>query len=193
MYDLLFAAREFNMNKPTITKELMYCVCGFSTDSGNKMAAHLARSGCRTAYPSAEEAAKARVDVTSEEATVTVNKDKTDEDKTNEEPDNMETDTVSDGVGDKGTERISGGNEEVSEETKKIEERKDSDSDFGKETTKEVEDGEEEKKMEEENGDTNDSEKGETNKDEDEQAPAAGGILFGTLFNYMNQKEDEDK
>ena len=53
--------------------------------------------------------------------------------------------------------------------------------------------GEEEKKLEEENGDTNDSEKGEKSKDEDEQAPAAGGILFGTLFNYMNQKEDEDK
>ena len=31
-----------------------------STCSGNKMAAHLARSGCRTAYPSEEEVAKAR-------------------------------------------------------------------------------------------------------------------------------------
>merc|ERR1719154_969670 len=148
------SAREFNLNKPTITKELMYCVCGFSTYSGNKMAAHLARSGCRTAYPSAEEAAKARVDVTTEEAPV--NKDKTDEDKTSEEPDNMEADkaVVNDGDCEKETEKTSDG-------SKKMEQKTESEN-----VSQEVENREEEEeKMEEDNGKTNDSEKGEKDKE----------------------------
>ena len=37
----------------------MFCCCGFKTDSGNKMAKHLATSGCSTAYPDAETANKA--------------------------------------------------------------------------------------------------------------------------------------
>ena len=37
----------------------MFCCCGFKTDSGNKMAKHLATSGCSTAYPDAETASKA--------------------------------------------------------------------------------------------------------------------------------------
>ena len=201
-YVLLFAAREFNLNKPTITKELMYCVCGFSTYSGNKMAAHLARSGCRTAYPSAEEAAKARVDV--EEP---VNKDKTDEDKTNEEPDKMDTDTASinDGDDEKETEKLSDG-------TKKMDDNKESEnvSEKDKETTQEVQNREEEKKMEDDNGDTNDSasEKGEEGKesqvdkadaDEKEEGtseaskpPLPGGLLFGTFFNYMGGDQSND-
>ena len=209
---LLFAAKEFNLNKPTITKEMMYCVCGFSTDSGNKMAAHLAKSGCRTAYPSEQEAAKARVDVTTEEATV--NKDKTDEDKANEEPDNMDMDTDTAGIndkdGEKEIERLSDGKEEVLEETKKMDENKKSEnsSERGKETLQAVENREEEEKMEEDNGDTNDSEKGEKGKesqgdkakadetekgtDEAKKPPLPGGLLFGTFFNYMGGDQSND-
>merc|ERR1712051_819540 len=100
----------------------MYCVCGFSTYSGNKMAAHLARSGCRTAYPSAEEA--------------TVNKDKTDEDKTNEEPDNMDTDTNTAGVNDGDDEKE---NEKTSDGSMKMEQKTESEnvSLMGKETSQE--------------------------------------------------------
>merc|ERR1719154_1000601 len=200
------SAREFNLNKPTITKELMYCVCGFSTYSGNKMAAHLARSGCRTAYPSAEEAAKARVDVTTEEATV--NKDKTDEDKANEEPDNMDTDTA--GVNDGDSEKET---EETSDGSKKMEQKTESEnvSVMGKETSQEVEnrEEEEEEKMDEDNGKTNDSEKGEKDKeshvdkanadekekgtDEARKPPLPGGLLFGTFFNYMGGDQNSDE
>ena len=38
----------------------MYCVCGFSAHSGNKLAKHLGTNGCRSVYPSLEEAERAR-------------------------------------------------------------------------------------------------------------------------------------
>ena len=31
-------------------KEVMYCVCGFSANSGNKLAKHLGTHGCQSAY-----------------------------------------------------------------------------------------------------------------------------------------------
>ena len=40
-YLIIFAAKPFNLGKPTIMKDLMYCVCGFTAHSGNKMAGHL--------------------------------------------------------------------------------------------------------------------------------------------------------
>ena len=40
-YLIFFAAKPFNLGKPSIMKDLMYCVCGFTAHSGNKMAGHL--------------------------------------------------------------------------------------------------------------------------------------------------------
>ena len=39
--NLHFSARDYNLGKPCIMSEPMFCVCGFTTDSGNKMAKHL--------------------------------------------------------------------------------------------------------------------------------------------------------
>merc|ERR1719233_1128741 len=42
-------------------QEPMFCVCGFSAHSGNKLAKHIGTHGCKSAYPNLEEAIKARV------------------------------------------------------------------------------------------------------------------------------------
>ena len=165
------------MNKPTITKELMHCVCGFSSNSGNKMAGHLARSGCSSAYPSAEEAGQARVggdtDNNQKEA---VSEDKAEEGQSSEEQGPMDTEP-SKNEDDKVNDEVT---EEVTEEVNKNEgsNEPEKDSALGKEDKQQTEFPEK-------------SEEEEKTKDEDEQAPAAGGILFGTFFNYMNQKEED--
>ena len=41
--NLDFVAKTFDVGKPTILKEAMYCCCGFSANSGNKMAKHLGK------------------------------------------------------------------------------------------------------------------------------------------------------
>ena len=153
------------MNKPTLTNELMFCVCGFSSNSGNKMAGHLARSGCSSAYPSPEEAGRAKLGGDTDnclEATVN-----------NDEHGITETEEIKDDV-----------SVEVSEERNKIEENNESEKVYSlgkeEETSQQKESPEPEKSRTE-----------EKSKDGDEQAPASGGILFGTFFNYMNQKEEE--
>merc|ERR1712223_1540420 len=55
------APKPFNLGKSTILKEPMYSVGGFSTTSGNKMAKHLATNGWKSAYPSRQEANRAKV------------------------------------------------------------------------------------------------------------------------------------
>merc|ERR1711915_1137834 len=52
----------FDLGKSVILKEPMYCVCGYSAHSGMKLAKHIGRSGCQTAYPTIPEANKAKVE-----------------------------------------------------------------------------------------------------------------------------------
>ena len=159
------------MNKPTLTNELMFCVCGFSSNSGNKMAGHLARSGCSSAYPSLEEAGRAKVGGDTDncqEATVN-----------NDEHGITETEETKDEVG-----KLFDVGVEVSEERNKVEENNES------EIVQSLETEEDTSQLIE----TPDPETIRTevkSKDGDEQAPASGGILFGTFFNYMKQKEED--
>ena len=159
------------MNKPTLTNELMFCVCGFSSNSGNKMAGHLARSGCSSAYPSLEEAGRAKVGGDTDncqEAAVN-----------NDEHGITETEETKDEVG-----KIFDVGVEVSEERNKVEENNES------EIVQSLETEEDTSQLIE----TPDPETIRTevkSKDGDEQAPASGGILFGTFFNYMKQKEED--
>ena len=59
---MLFLDKEFNLGKSSILQEPMFCVCGFSAHSGNKLAKHLGTHGCKSAYPSIQEANKAKVE-----------------------------------------------------------------------------------------------------------------------------------
>ena len=159
------------MNKPTLTNELMFCVCGFSSNSGNKMAGHLARSGCSSAYPSLEEAGRAKVGGDTDncqEAAVS-----------NDEHAITETEETKDEVG-----KLFDVGVELSEERNKVEENNES------EIVQSLETEEDTSQLIE----TPDPETIRTevkSKDGDEQAPASGGILFGTFFNYMKQKEED--
>merc|ERR1719369_414791 len=58
---------EFDLGKSVIMQEPMYCVCGYSAHSGNKLAKHLGTNGCKSAYPNLEEATKAKVESSSGE------------------------------------------------------------------------------------------------------------------------------
>merc|ERR1712059_83713 len=58
---------EYNLGKTVILPEPMFCVCGFTSTSGNKLAKHLGTNGCKSAYPSLGEANKAKVDTDGEE------------------------------------------------------------------------------------------------------------------------------
>ena len=49
----------YDLGAPVYLGKDVFCCCGFKTDSGNKMAKHLATSGCSTAYPDAETAKRA--------------------------------------------------------------------------------------------------------------------------------------
>merc|ERR1719312_812748 len=49
----------FDLGKSIIMKEPMFCVCGYSAHSGNKLAKHLGSNGCKSAYPDYETAQKA--------------------------------------------------------------------------------------------------------------------------------------
>jgi len=57
----------FTLGTPIVLEEDIYCCCGWHTTSGNKMAKHLATRGCKSAYPSKEEAKKAQRVFTSAE------------------------------------------------------------------------------------------------------------------------------
>jgi len=54
------AEPQYDLGKPVMLDQRLYCVCGFSCFSGNKMAKHLGSSGCKTAYPSLESAGEGR-------------------------------------------------------------------------------------------------------------------------------------
>jgi len=60
---------QFDLGKSIIMQEPMFCVCGYSAHSGNKLAKHLGSNGCKSAYPNLEEANKAKVESAGGEAT----------------------------------------------------------------------------------------------------------------------------
>merc|ERR1712223_2252412 len=51
---------DYNLGSPVVLDSAMYCVCGFNTLSGMKLAKHLASSKCSTAYSNKESAEKAK-------------------------------------------------------------------------------------------------------------------------------------
>ena len=57
----------FNLGIPSLLKNEVFCVCGFKSNSGNKIAKHLALHGCRSAYSSLESAHKSAVVVSQDE------------------------------------------------------------------------------------------------------------------------------
>eukprot|EP00092_Neocalanus_flemingeri_P037076 GFUD01040362.1.p1 GENE.GFUD01040362.1~~GFUD01040362.1.p1 ORF type:complete len:1387 (-),score=480.18 GFUD01040362.1:476-4636(-) len=59
---------QFDLGKSVIMQEPMFCVCGYSAHSGNKLAKHLGSHGCKSAYPNLEEATKAKVEIAGGEA-----------------------------------------------------------------------------------------------------------------------------
>jgi hypothetical protein len=56
------AAPTYTLGKPVQLEQEMFCCCGFSTNSGHRLAKHLGTHGCRSAYPSREEAVRARAE-----------------------------------------------------------------------------------------------------------------------------------
>jgi len=50
----------FNLGKPVMLESPVFCCCGYTTTSGNKMAKHLSTYGCWSSYPSLEAAGSAR-------------------------------------------------------------------------------------------------------------------------------------
>ncbi|KAI5736937.1 hypothetical protein M8J76_008664 [Diaphorina citri] len=52
---------EYNVSRPTILSTRMYCVCGFNSHSGNKLARHTAMCKKISVYPTQESADSARV------------------------------------------------------------------------------------------------------------------------------------
>jgi len=53
---------EFILGKPILLDKPMYCCCGWESTSGNKLAKHLANSGCKSAYATKEESQNARIE-----------------------------------------------------------------------------------------------------------------------------------
>ena len=71
---------DFDMSKPSCLKKTMFCVCGFGSYSGNKLATHLAVCGKRSAYPSRHRASLATVSAQSATFPELVTLDDDDED-----------------------------------------------------------------------------------------------------------------
>ena len=132
-------------------KEVMYCVCGFSANSGNKLAKHLGTHGCQSAYASLEDAERARnIPEGQEDKFFIYNRD------------------CKDGR----------------EEEKEI--GKDEDKDHIKNVAVEKE-----KSM---GSEIKTSEGGKTEevRNEEGKQPGPGGLLFGTLFNYLGDEETSE-
>ena len=132
----------------------MYCVCGFSAHSGNKLAKHLGTNGCQSVYPSLEEAQRARNIPEGQEDNFFIYSRNTE----------TQQQTPVDEPVDKDEEKMDTGSGEKEVET----------------------DAREEGEVE----NTGDQEE-EGDNDEDKQ-PGPGGLLFGTLFNYMADKTEGD-
>ena len=152
---------EYDLGKSSILQEVMFCVCGFSAHSGNKLAKHLGTNGCQSVYPSLEEAERARNIPEGEEDNFFIYSRNTEgQQKHQEQEGSKEEDKQAQGEsGDK-----------PGEEDKMDTEEKD------KEET-EVSEGEEE-------------EGANVGENEEDKPPGPGGLLFGTLFKYMEDKTE---
>ena len=144
-------------------KEAMYCVCGFSAHSGNKLAKHLGTHGCQSAYASLEEAERARNIPAGQEENFFIysrdtgalqEKGEEKDEEQREDEDNVKNDTVE----------------------KEVVEKENIETDAEGEDKKE---SSEEKKTDEV-------------ENEGDKQPGPGGLLFGTLFKYMEEGEGED-
>ena len=142
---------DYDLGKSSIMKEAMYCVCGFSTQSGNKLAKHLGNHGCQSAYASLEEAEKARI--------------------------------MPEGLGD----NVSVFSRDIKTglQGEKMEEDRDDNDKC------DVEDESEVKELDEEDEMQTKASKEEDDKEKDV-PPGPGGLLFGTLFKYMEEKHEEE-
>ena len=149
--------------------------------AGNKLAKHLATNGCMSAYPSKEEAQKAKlvVDGEEEEAMEEVGEEKrADEEKDDQQKREEEEEAFKKQckTSPRKDEKEKSSHEKTSEE----EERK-------SEAVNEVKD-EKEKASEEVTNNPSEKEKA----GEDEETPKSGGmLLFGTLFKYMDKEKEE--
>ena len=157
---------EYDLGKSSILQEVMYCVCGFSAHSGNKLAKHLGTNGCRSVYPSLEEAERARNIPEGQEDNFFIYSRNTEAQQPQEGSIEEEKQTPGGSV-----------DEPVDKEKDKM------DTGTGE---KEVETEASEEGEVESPGDQNRTEE-EGDNDEDKQ-PGPGGLLFGTLFNYMGDK-----
>lgn len=190
----------FDLGKSVILKEPMYCVCGYSAHSGMKLAKHIGRSGCQTAYPTIQEANKAKVERDgsgggSAGGTAT-------EEGSSGAPSNVDDESSRDSSSAKSVEN--GVTTEPMEEDKD-EEGKDKEENAPSSVETEVttkEDQPEVEKADDENTEKDSEEKDneEKEKDEDEggeddNQPGPGGFLFGTFFNPKkdDKKEEESK
>ena len=142
---------DYDLGKSSIMKEAMYCVCGFSTQSGNKLAKHLGNHGCQSAYASLEEAEKARI-----------------------MPEGLE-DNVS----------VFSRDIKTGLQGEKMEEDRDDNDKCNVEDESEVKEVDEEDEMQTK------ASKEEDDKEKDV-PPGPGGLLFGTLFKYMEEKHEEE-
>jgi len=52
--------QDYNLGTAVVLKDAMFCVCGFSSTSGMKLAKHLITNGCRSVYPNEESAKDAQ-------------------------------------------------------------------------------------------------------------------------------------
>lgn len=149
----------------------MFCVCGFSTHSGNKMAKHLGTHGCKSAYPSQEEAFKAKVEKGGKKSD---GLDKADLASKEDNPSDME--------------------KEDKEHIQKRDDATKKDVESGEVGTEKESksEGNIEKKMEK-NAEESPTESTDTDENEKEaiaeNLPGPGGLLFGTFFNYMGEDQ----
>ena len=144
--------------------------------SGNKLAKHLGSNGCMSAYPSKEEAQKAKLVVEGEE-------DEAMEEEAEEGGDKDEQQKHEEEEAFKKQCKTSPKKVEKEPSPKKLAEKEENRS--GSEA---VEEAEEKGPTSEAKDKIGEGEKG----DEDEESPKTGGmLLFGTLFKYMD-KDKED-
>ena len=142
----------------------MYCVCGFSAHSGNKLAKHLGTNGCRSVYPSLEEAERARNIPEGQEDNFFIYSRDIEAQQQQPEESNEE--------------------EKQEDSVEKPDDKEEDKMDTAeKDETEAREEGEVESKE-----DQNKTEEGGEHG-EDKQ-PGPGGLLFGTLFNYMEDKPE---
>jgi len=157
-------SKTFDLGKSSIIREPMYCVCGYSAHSGNKLAKHLGTHGCKSAYPTIQEANKARVDVEGSENTN--NAVNTNEDNVRDEPE--KNDTASENM-----------------DTEDEKESKEADTNSNELSENENSEAETEKKDAEAKTD-------DEKEQEEDDKPGPGGILFGTFFNNMEKSKTND-